>query len=149
ARPSIALSRPKATRAIDPAKIPAITPTDYFARRELLRIDRKGAQDLVSEADGACEDLIVTGLAHLFPRDGFLRQERGARNPDAAALWVINPIDGTHNFLTGQAALDRMTSQGCNGNGAFAASGDFDECGRMAARPRARTISARVPREPY
>ena len=74
---------------------------DYFARRELLRIDRKGAQDLVSEADGACEDLIVTGLAHLFPRNGFLGEERGARNPDAAALWVIDPIDGTHNFLTG------------------------------------------------
>ena len=30
---------------------------DYFARRELLSIDRKGAQDLVSEADRACEDL--------------------------------------------------------------------------------------------
>ena len=32
---------------------------DHFARRELLSIDRKGAQDLVSEADRACEDLIV------------------------------------------------------------------------------------------
>ena len=31
---------------------------DYFARRELLSIDRKGAQDLVSEADRACEDLV-------------------------------------------------------------------------------------------
>jgi myo-inositol-1(or 4)-monophosphatase len=74
---------------------------DHFARRELLRIDRKGAQDLVSEADRACEDLIVAGLAHLFPRDGFLGEERGSRNPDAAAVWVIDPIDGTHNFLTG------------------------------------------------
>jgi myo-inositol-1(or 4)-monophosphatase len=42
---------------------------DHFARRELLSIDRKGAQDLVSEADRACEDLIVAGLAHLFPGD--------------------------------------------------------------------------------
>ena len=39
---------------------------DHFARRELLTIDRKGAQDLVSEADRACEDLIVAGLARLF-----------------------------------------------------------------------------------
>ena len=74
---------------------------DHFARRELLRIDRKGAQDLVSEADRACEDLIVAGLARLFPNDGFLGEERGAHNPDAAAVWVIDPIDGTHNFLTG------------------------------------------------
>jgi myo-inositol-1(or 4)-monophosphatase len=74
---------------------------DHFARRELLHIDRKGAQDLVSDADRACEDLIVAGLARLFPQDGFLGEERGSRNPDAAAVWVIDPIDGTHNFLTG------------------------------------------------
>jgi myo-inositol-1(or 4)-monophosphatase len=74
---------------------------DHFARRELLTIDRKGAQDLVSEADRACEDLIVAGLAQRFPRDGFLGEERGSRNLDAAAVWVIDPIDGTHNFLTG------------------------------------------------
>ena len=37
----------------------------------------------------------------LFPEDGFLGEERGSRNPDAAAVWVIDPIDGTHNFLTG------------------------------------------------
>lgn len=74
---------------------------DHFARRELLHVDRKGAQDLVSNADRACEDLIVAGLAKLFPQDGFLGEERGSRNPDAAAVWVIDPIDGTHNFLTG------------------------------------------------
>jgi myo-inositol-1(or 4)-monophosphatase len=74
---------------------------DHFARRELLHIDRKGAQDLVSDADRACEDLIVAGLAKLFPEDGFLGEERGPRNSGAAALWVIDPIDGTHNFLTG------------------------------------------------
>jgi myo-inositol-1(or 4)-monophosphatase len=74
---------------------------DHFARRELLSIDRKGAQDLVSEADRECEDLIVASLGRLFPRDGFLGEERGFRNPDAEAVWVIDPIDGTHNFLTG------------------------------------------------
>jgi myo-inositol-1(or 4)-monophosphatase len=74
---------------------------DHFARRELLHIDRKGAQDLVSDADRACEDLIVAELAKLFPDDGFLGEERGSRNPGAAAVWVIDPIDGTHNFLTG------------------------------------------------
>ena len=40
---------------------------DYFARRELLSIDRKGAQDLVSEADRACEDLVGARLSGLFP----------------------------------------------------------------------------------
>ena len=74
---------------------------DYFARRELLSIDRKGAQDFVSEADRACEDLVGARLSGLFPGDGFLGEERGSRNPGATAVWVIDPIDGTHNFLTG------------------------------------------------
>jgi len=74
---------------------------DHFARRELLSIDRKGAQDLVSEADRACEDLVGARLSGLFPGDGFLGEERGSRNPGATAVWVIDPIDGTHNFLTG------------------------------------------------
>ena len=74
---------------------------DHFARRELLHVDRKGKQDLVSDADRACEDLIVAGLAKLFPQDGFLGEERGSRNPEATAVWIIDPIDGTHNFLTG------------------------------------------------
>jgi len=73
----------------------------YFSRRETLLIDRKGAQDLVSEADRACEEQIVAALSRAFPQDGFLGEEGGRRNADAAALWVIDPIDGTHNFLTG------------------------------------------------
>jgi myo-inositol-1(or 4)-monophosphatase len=74
---------------------------DYFARRATLAIDRKGAQDLVSEADRACEDFIVAALARAFPEDGFLGEEGGRRGGSGGALWVIDPIDGTHNFLTG------------------------------------------------
>src|SRR3954471_21403808 len=66
---------------------------DHYARRELLSVDRKGAQDLVSQADRTCEDLIVEGLSRLFPEDGFLGEERGARDLDAPAIWVIDPID--------------------------------------------------------
>ena len=50
---------------------------DHFARRELLKIDRKGAQDLVSEADRACEDLIVARARPPLPRGRLPR--RGAR----------------------------------------------------------------------
>jgi myo-inositol-1(or 4)-monophosphatase len=74
---------------------------DYFNRRESLAITRKGAQDLVSEADRRCEELIVSRLSAAFPCDGFLGEEGGAHDLDAEAIWVIDPIDGTHNFLTG------------------------------------------------
>ena len=74
---------------------------DYFGRRASLVIDRKGAQDLVSVADRACEDFIVEALARDFGEDGFLGEEGGRRGGGGKAVWVIDPIDGTHNFLTG------------------------------------------------
>ncbi len=70
-------------------------------RRDRLAIDRKGAQDLVSEADRECEALIVAGLSRAFPQDGLLGEEGASRDLEASAVWVIDPIDGTHNFLTG------------------------------------------------
>ena len=73
----------------------------HFARRASLTIDRKGRQDLVSEADRDCEALIVDALSCAFPNDGFLGEEGASRGLDSNAVWVIDPIDGTHNFLTG------------------------------------------------
>jgi myo-inositol-1(or 4)-monophosphatase len=75
--------------------------SEYFRKRGSLVIDKKGVQDLVSEADRACEDLIVAGLSSAFPGDSFLGEEGGVRNSGGPATWVIDPIDGTHNFLTG------------------------------------------------
>jgi myo-inositol-1(or 4)-monophosphatase len=73
---------------------------DFFRRREELEIEFKGLQDVVSVADRAVERLIRDGLAARFPHDGFVGEEHGADgSPDAC--WVIDPIDGTQNFLRG------------------------------------------------
>jgi myo-inositol-1(or 4)-monophosphatase len=74
---------------------------DHYRKREELDVERKGTQDLVSEADRACEDMIVGALRRLFPEDGFLGEERGVQNAGAKATWIIDPIDGTANFLRG------------------------------------------------
>lgn len=74
---------------------------EAYHRRSELSVERKGTQDMVSEADRACEDMIVGVLQQLFPADGFLGEERGAKNPGAKATWIIDPIDGTANFLRG------------------------------------------------
>ncbi|MEZ5648020.1 MAG: inositol monophosphatase family protein [Alphaproteobacteria bacterium] len=73
---------------------------NYFHRRTEIAIESKGLQDLVSSADRATEDLIVRELSRLFPDDGFLGEEGGHRGGEGA-LWVIDPIDGTANFLRG------------------------------------------------
>jgi myo-inositol-1(or 4)-monophosphatase len=75
---------------------------DYFSRRAQLETEHKGMQDVVSVADRAVEDLIRARLSGAWPEDDLLGEEGGgaARRP-GAGLWVIDPIDGTANFLRG------------------------------------------------
>lgn len=72
-----------------------------YRRRDTLAVETKGLQDLVSETDRACEDEIVSALSRMFPGDAFLGEERGLQNAGGDATWVIDPIDGTANFLRG------------------------------------------------
>ncbi len=72
-----------------------------YRRRGSLAVETKGLQDLVSETDRACEDEIVSALTRMFPGDAFLGEERGLQNSGGDATWVIDPIDGTANFLRG------------------------------------------------
>jgi myo-inositol-1(or 4)-monophosphatase len=72
---------------------------DYFDRRHELAVELKGKQDLVSIADRSVEELIRRELGGAFPGDAFLGEEGGGIEADR--LWVIDPIDGTMNFLRG------------------------------------------------
>jgi myo-inositol-1(or 4)-monophosphatase len=75
---------------------------DYFAGRGALAVESKGAQDYVSHADRAVETLIRTELSREFPDDAFLGEETAASFAGSEEhLWIVDPIDGTHNFLRG------------------------------------------------
>jgi myo-inositol-1(or 4)-monophosphatase len=75
---------------------------DYFSRRAQLQVELKGMQDVVSVADRAVEDLMRARLSGAFPDDDLLGEEGGGTTPrPGAGLWVIDPIDGTANFLRG------------------------------------------------
>lgn len=74
---------------------------DRYRRRESLAIERKGRQDFVSEADKACEEFVAAALLKAFAEDAFLGEEGGLQNAGGAATWIIDPIDGTSNFIAG------------------------------------------------
>jgi myo-inositol-1(or 4)-monophosphatase len=58
--------------------------------------------DLVSEADLVAQRLIREQLASRRPQDGFLGEEEGGEEPGSSGLrWVVDPLDGTVNFLFG------------------------------------------------
>jgi myo-inositol-1(or 4)-monophosphatase len=72
----------------------------YVGRLRDVRL--KGEVDLVTEADQASEDLLVSGLLEAFPGDCVLGEEGGvAGTPDAPFQWVLDPLDGTTNFVHG------------------------------------------------
>lgn len=57
--------------------------------------------DVVTEADRAAEGLIHSRLATARPADGFLGEEGGSAESTSGVTWVVDPIDGTVNFLYG------------------------------------------------
>jgi len=74
---------------------------DYLADRGRLQVEAKGPHDFVTAADRAVEALIAERLAAAFPTDALLGEEsHTAHTPDTAdLLWVVDPIDGTANFV--------------------------------------------------
>src|SRR5688500_2526220 len=73
-----------------------------FNEVEQLQVSRKGPADFVSMADKQAEQTVVEELRHARPDWGFLLEEGDAieGNP-AKPRWIVDPVDGTSNFLHG------------------------------------------------
>jgi len=72
--------------------------------RLALRVEQKGAIDLVTEADLAAERLIVERIRSYYPRHAILAEEGGAVvefERQAEHKWIIDPLDGTTNYAHG------------------------------------------------
>ena len=78
--------------------------------RATIAATLKGAQDWVTEADGAVECLLSDRLLEAFPDDGF-QGEEGGRARSGSLRWVVDPIDGTANFMRGNQRF--CVSLGC------------------------------------
>jgi len=71
----------------------------HFQELDALKVERKGRHDLVSQADRNVETLIRSALSNAFPNDGLIGEEHPAQAGTSGFTWVIDPIDGTSNFL--------------------------------------------------
>ncbi len=72
----------------------------FFASIGDLVVQQKGAQDLVSNADLEVEVFIRQHIAESYPNDGIVGEEHANVAGTSGYTWVIDPIDGTANFLT-------------------------------------------------
>ncbi|MBR1464580.1 MAG: inositol monophosphatase [Prevotella sp.] len=66
-------------------------------------VERKHAHDYVSYVDKSSERLIVDALRKLLPEAGFITEEGSATHGDEQYCWVVDPLDGTTNFIHGFA----------------------------------------------
>ena len=82
------------------AQAAAAIAMDYYQRREELLIESKGPQDMVSQADQNVEKFIRAELQKHFAEDAIHGEEFG-RTGEGEFTWVIDPIDGTANFVNG------------------------------------------------
>ncbi|MEE2566560.1 inositol monophosphatase family protein [Hyphobacterium marinum] len=86
-----------------------------FGEIEHLQVSRKGPADFVTAADRRSEEVIFKELSEKRPGYGFLMEERGeVAGTDKTHRWIVDPLDGTLNFMHGQPhfavsiALERM-----------------------------------------
>lgn len=68
---------------------------------DILQVQRKTHNDYVSEVDRNAEAAIIETLLGAYPQHAILGEESGAQGDNAEYLWVIDPLDGTTNFLHG------------------------------------------------
>lgn len=73
---------------------------EHWASRADLTVTAKRPGDFVSEADRAAEMHLRDGLARARPEDGWLGEETGAA-AGGTRRWIVDPLDGTTNFLRG------------------------------------------------
>lgn len=64
-----------------------------------LKVEQKDTNDFVSEIDRNAEQAIINVLKEAYPNHGFYGEESGKTNTEADSIWIIDPLDGTTNFL--------------------------------------------------
>ena len=73
-------------------------------RLDVISVNEKDAKDYVTEIDLAAEQCIIAALRKAYPNHGILGEESGlseGSGEGADYLWIIDPLDGTTNFVRG------------------------------------------------
>src|SRR2546422_212373 len=87
-----------------------------------LNVRSKRVNDFVTRVDQAAEEAIIEIVRKAHPDHGFLAEESGRAAGAAEYVWIIDPLDGTTNFIHGfRPGVCRLRATGCVlGDGALA-----------------------------
>ncbi|HET7588192.1 MAG TPA: inositol monophosphatase family protein [Gammaproteobacteria bacterium] len=73
----------------------------HLDRLDSLNVEAKGRNDFVSEVDRLAEQDIIETIRRNHPDHAILAEESGRQDTDSDYVWIIDPLDGTTNFLHG------------------------------------------------
>ncbi len=98
----MSLNSPNINVMVRAAEKAARSLTRDFGEVEQLQVSKKGPADFVSAADRRAEEVIHAELLKMRPDYGFLMEEQGEfSGKDKDRRWIVDPLDGTTNFLHG------------------------------------------------
>ena len=68
---------------------------------ERILVEKKGLNDFVSEVDRKAEQMIINTISKAFPSHNILAEESGFMDKNSDFTWIIDPLDGTTNYIHG------------------------------------------------
>jgi myo-inositol-1(or 4)-monophosphatase len=87
--------------AMEVVKQAAAYVREQHENRNLLVVEEKGKHNFVTEVDRKAEQILVSGLSQVLPEAGFIAEEGTSTLRGETYHWVIDPLDGTTNFIHG------------------------------------------------
>jgi myo-inositol-1(or 4)-monophosphatase len=75
----------------------------YLSRNfgHVKEVIQKGDRNLVTNVDRQAQEMIIGAIKKKFPGHGIIAEEGQSQDVDAQYLWIIDPLDGTHNYIRG------------------------------------------------
>jgi len=95
---------PKVNIALEAARAGCKELLSYAYRLDQLEIKEKGPSNFVTQLDRKVESIIIDSLKSIYPRHTYVSEEVGrieGSGKDIESMWVIDPLDGTTNFIHG------------------------------------------------
>lgn len=96
------MSRPIINIALRAARAAGNIIVRSMERMESIQVTEKGKNDFVTEVDKQSEQVIIDTIRQAYPNHSILAEESGKQiNQDEETIWIIDPLDGTNNYVHG------------------------------------------------
>lgn len=87
--------------AIQAARAASRSILHFYDRLDEVQVTEKAKNDLVTQVDKLSEDIIIEHIHKAYPKHSILGEESGLEQNQDEYTWIIDPIDGTKNFVNG------------------------------------------------